>query len=110
MSSHMTVAAVLLAVVNGQRAMRHEPVLRSVPRIAVCDESSSPPECVRRHGLRTNFAGVITCWGTSSPGRMVQAWLRSPPHRAIMLDPRYRVAGAYVGHDFGRVVFGSASE
>ena len=52
----------------------------------------------------------ITAWGTSSPRTMVQAWLRSPPHRAIMLDPRYRVAGAYVGHDFGRVVFGSASE
>lgn len=32
-------------------------------------------------------------WGTFSPADVVAAWMNSPPHRAIILDPTYRDAG-----------------
>ena len=39
-------------------------------------------------------------WGTRV-GSIVRAWLRSPPHRAVMLSTRYRFAG--VGYAHGRM-------
>jgi uncharacterized protein YkwD len=40
--------------------------------------------------------GQNLAWGTgedTSPARIVAAWMTDPPHRKIMLDPRYRDAG-----------------
>jgi uncharacterized protein YkwD len=40
--------------------------------------------------------GQNLAWGTGGdtcPARIVQAWMSDPPHRRIMLDPRYRDAG-----------------
>ena len=40
--------------------------------------------------------GQNLAWGTgadTSPARIVAAWMADPPHRKIMLDPRYRDAG-----------------
>ena len=42
------------------------------------------------------WAGEALAWGTgslASPASRVAAWLRSPPHRAILLDPVYREVG-----------------
>ena len=36
---------------------------------------------------------------------LVRPCVASPPHRAIMLDPRYRMAGACLEGDMARVVF-----
>jgi len=47
-------------------------------------------------GFGTFRVGQNLAWGTgaeTSPARIVAAWMASPPHRAIMLDPKYRDAG-----------------
>jgi uncharacterized protein YkwD len=50
--------------------------------------------------LRGGFqVGQNLAWGTgdaTTPARIVAAWMKSPPHRRIMLDPRYRDAGVGV--------------
>ncbi len=43
--------------------------------------------------------GQNLAWGTgqmTSPATIVAAWMASPPHRAIILDPAFRDAGAAV--------------
>ncbi len=43
--------------------------------------------------------GETLAWGSgsyASPASTVQAWLHSPPHRAILLSPTYREAGIAV--------------
>jgi uncharacterized protein YkwD len=39
-------------------------------------------------------------WGTHV-GSVVRSWLNSPPHRAVMLNPRFRAGG--VGYAHGRM-------
>jgi uncharacterized protein YkwD len=39
-------------------------------------------------------------WGTHV-GSIVRSWLNSPPHRAVMLNPRFRAGG--VGYAHGRM-------
>jgi uncharacterized protein YkwD len=52
------------------------------------------------YALGGSFAvGQNLAWGTggaTTPARIVAAWMKSPPHRRIMLDPRYRDAGVGV--------------
>jgi uncharacterized protein YkwD len=41
-------------------------------------------------------AGEALAWGTgelATPAATVTAWMQSPEHRRILLDPRYRVVG-----------------
>ena len=50
-------------------------------------------------GRRHWKVGENLAWGTlgrARPAAIVAAWLRSPPHRRIMLDPAYRVVGVGV--------------
>ncbi len=42
---------------------------------------------------RYSYAGEIIAAGYPNPESVIQGWLNSPPHRSIMLDPVYRVAG-----------------
>ena len=42
---------------------------------------------------RYSYAGEIIAAGHASPEQVVQGWLTSPPHKAILLDPIYKVAG-----------------
>jgi uncharacterized protein YkwD len=42
---------------------------------------------------RYSYAGEIIAAGYPNPESVVQGWLSSPPHKAIMLDPVYRMAG-----------------
>jgi uncharacterized protein YkwD len=56
-------------------------------------------------GDAATAAGVITAWGVSRPIEAVRAWLNSPPHKAIMLDSRYTIAGATIHDGIARVVF-----
>ncbi|MGH3075139.1 MAG: CAP domain-containing protein [Gaiellales bacterium] len=48
------------------------------------------------------WAGETLAWGSGSygdPSGVVQAWLKSPEHRAIMLSSRYHLAG--IGRAYG---------
>ena len=60
---------------------------------------------LRRVGYASSCAwtgGETLAWGTGSkgsPGSRVAAWMRSPAHRLILLDPAYREAG--VGIEVG---------
>jgi uncharacterized protein YkwD len=45
-------------------------------------------------------------WGTRV-GSIVRGWLHSPPHRAVMLNPRFRAGG--VGYARGRMGSGRAT-
>jgi uncharacterized protein YkwD len=78
--------------------------LRSDPELGRCTENH-PMSCVARLGIETRVVGVVTAWGGSSPAGFVRGWLASPPHRAIMLDARYREAGVWTGTGTARVVF-----
>jgi uncharacterized protein YkwD len=55
---------------------------------------------VRRAGWLPRGAwrvGEVLAWGTAvraTPRATVDAWLGSPPHRAVVLDPAYREIGA----------------
>lgn len=43
--------------------------------------------------------GIVTGCSTSASAQIVQMWLDSPPHRRILLSPRYRVVGVGVAAD-----------
>jgi uncharacterized protein YkwD len=47
------------------------------------------------HGRPDWAIGENLAWhtGAASPRTIVRAWLRSAPHRRIMLDPAFRVVG-----------------
>ena len=65
------------------------------------DEARSAFGCVvderrRDAGRRGWRAGEALAWGSgsaSTPRSIVAAWMRSPGHRRIVLDPGYDVAG-----------------
>ena len=44
-------------------------------------------------------AGEVLALGSVTPGRMIRMWLGSPGHRAIMLDPHYRIMGSAAVQD-----------
>jgi uncharacterized protein YkwD len=49
------------------------------------------------HARLAARTGENLAWGTCnwfSPGQAVRAWLRSPSHRALLLDRRFRAVGA----------------
>jgi uncharacterized protein YkwD len=54
---------------------------------------------VRLTGYRGRALGENIGWGTGSlatPVEIVRAWMASPPHRAVMLNGRYREGGVGV--------------
>jgi uncharacterized protein YkwD len=59
----------------------------------------SPSDRIARSGWmsgRTRWAvGEVLAWrvGRARPDAVVRAWLRSPPHRHVLLNRRYRVVG-----------------
>lgn len=63
-------------------------------------DGTTPTQRAKRAGFqpRGGFlsVGEIIAWGSGplgSPAEVVQSWLRSPPHRAIMLGRRFRQIG-----------------
>ena len=75
-------------------------------RIAVTDrfEHRNQNQVIRR--CRASWAGETLVRGTGlTPERMVELWLDSPGHRAILLSPRARRAGVDVRRDAsGRMI------
>lgn len=54
---------------------------------------------LRRHGVRARTVGETIAWGvgtSGTAGAIVGMWLASPPHRATLLDRRFRRIGVGV--------------
>ena len=65
-------------------------------------------------GYRGRSAGEVLAWGQgryASPRAAVRSWLRSPPHRRVLLGRNYRAVGVGValGNPSGRSMRGSAT-
>jgi len=92
-------AAIVLALVNHQRAVHHERPLRSDARLAAaardCPELGVLP-CVRRHGYSAVVAAENTAWGYATAPVAMRAWMASSEHRANILDPSWRATGVAV--------------
>lgn len=59
-------------------------------------DGSSPLARITDAGYRTHYSGEVVFWGTGSAANPTQAldlWMQSPPHRAIILNCAYTVAG-----------------
>jgi len=118
---HGSPAAIALCRMNatrrayGLRPLRRDPLLRRAARQKAhdmvarhyFDHVSPTGQTLRGRVAGTGWTrgrdswrlGENLAWGAgsnSSPAALVRAWLRSPPHRRIMLSPSYRVVG--VGH------------
>jgi len=101
---HSALALVaLVAAINAQRAIHHEAPVRQIANLG-CTEHHALA-CARRHGLRVGYVEVVSAVGAHSPTQALKAWLQSPPHRAIVLDPQLRVASPYRHGTSWRVLF-----
>lgn len=56
-------------------------------------DGSDPLERITDAGYLPRAFGENTATGSSSPGRIVGAWLVSPGHRAVLLDPSLEEIG-----------------
>ncbi len=95
----------VLSLVNAHRAqpLTYSPALAELGRV-----HGSLLERTRLVGCASQEVGENTAWGTyadSTPAAVVQAWLESPPHRAIMLDPRFRYTGISVRREGDRTSY-----
>lgn len=71
-------------------------------RVASCGQFSHTPcgvdmtSAVRAAGYRFGWFGenlFVGAWGRTTARQVVDAWLRSPPHRANLLRPHFRHLG-----------------
>jgi uncharacterized protein YkwD len=102
----------LLQAINEARAARGIPALRVGVRLRSAARAHSRAmaqsgafthgnwyQRLRRHGVRARTVGETIAWGVGADGTasaIVSMWLASPPHRATMLNPRFRRAGVGV--------------
>ena len=116
-----TSPAEVLRLLNAARAHHGAPPLRADRRLARAAAAHSRDMVANRyfahrsrtgerpsqriahagwmHGRRRWHVGENLAWGTlrrARPAAIVVAWLRSPAHRRIMLDRRYRFVGVGV--------------
>jgi uncharacterized protein YkwD len=61
-------------------------------------DGSSPSSRVSRAGYAGQWRGETLAAGQTSGASVIDVWLRSPPHRAIVLDPNIQEVG--IGHFF----------
>jgi uncharacterized protein YkwD len=62
----------------------------------VSPQGSTMGQRVRAAGYSERTIGETIGWGAgalSTPAAIVQAWMNSPPHRAIIMDGRFREVG-----------------
>lgn len=88
----------LLGEVNAARARAGLPALAADPGLASAAASNNAAQASRGLGHHVNpGAWQAAGAGYSSPAAAVAGWLASPAHRAIVLRPEARVAGAAMG-------------
>jgi uncharacterized protein YkwD len=63
-------------------------------------DGSSPFQRIQQAGYRYSKAGEIIAAGYTTPESVVQGWMNSPGHKAIMLDCDYQDIG--IGLEFNR--------
>jgi uncharacterized protein YkwD len=116
--------ASLLTRLNHVRIAHHLPVLRLVARLNRCaarhtrylaqigmlthdsrDGTSAATRIRRAYGARV--IGETLAYGDST-GWIVSAWLHSAAHRAILLDPTYRVVGLGAVQDASGTIWATA--
>jgi uncharacterized protein YkwD len=92
----LALAAVVLHLVNAERAAHHERPLAVSPAL----EREAAGHRGRAHTPVRRCAGgdwgQNLAWGSFSDARpraIVAAWMASPPHRANLLDAHYRFTG-----------------
>jgi uncharacterized protein YkwD len=112
-----SVSEAVRCLVNAQRAERHLRPLRAASALRraadrhsrdmvvrrffahVSPGGSTLTDRVRRAGYPGFTLGEDIGWGTdrlATPAAIVDAWMHSPPHRAIILHPRFREIGVGV--------------
>jgi uncharacterized protein YkwD len=116
-ASQQTISEAVRCLVNAQRsarrlaAVQHAPALRRAATAHARDmvlrsffahvspTGSTLAQRARRAGYPGSTLGENIGWGTGSlgtPDAIVDAWMESPPHRAIILHPRFRELGVGV--------------
>jgi uncharacterized protein YkwD len=112
-----SVSEAVRCLVNAQRAAHQLSALRAAPSLRRAADRHSRDMVVRRffahvspggstltdrarHAGYSGFTlGEAIGWGTDqlgTPAAIVNAWMHSPPHRAIILHPRFREIGVGV--------------
>jgi uncharacterized protein YkwD len=115
-SQHSVFEAVR-CLVNAERAAKRLPALRDAPALRraadghardmvvrgffdhVSPGGATLTDRVRRAGYGGLSLGEDIGWGTGelgTPAAVVDAWMHSPPHRAVILHPRFREIGVGV--------------
>jgi uncharacterized protein YkwD len=90
----------VLQLINRARAHAHLAPLHASGRLAhiarVCPEAALRA-CSRHLGVHARSLGENTASSiTEGPREAVEAWMRSPPHRANILEPAWRATGVAV--------------
>jgi uncharacterized protein YkwD len=109
-----TAGAAVRCLVNAERTSRGLPALAPSDRLSAAAGAHSADmvarrffdhvspggatltDRVRRAGYPGRTLGEDIGWGTyelGSPAAIVRAWMHSPPHRAVILSPRFREIG-----------------
>jgi uncharacterized protein YkwD len=118
--SQHSVSEAIRCLVNAERAAKRLPALREAPALRRAADAHARDMVARGYfehvspggGTLTDRArlagyggstlGEDIGWGTEelgTPAAIVDSWMRSPPHRAVILHPRFRDIG--VGVDLG---------
>jgi uncharacterized protein YkwD len=116
-SSPSAVGAAVRCLINRQRAAHRLPALQPSERLRaaaaahsadmvarsffdhVAPGGSTLTDRARRAGYSGRTLGEDIAWGTdelSTPAAIVEAWMDSPPHRAVILGARFREIGVGV--------------
>jgi len=105
----------LLSRINAIRAEHHLRPLRARPSLEICagahtryldgihalrhDSADGTPAPTRiRRAYRARIVGEVLAYGPSTAW-IVRAWMRSPTHRALLLDRSFRSIGIGIVHD-----------
>src|SRR4051795_9575729 len=112
-----SVSKAVRCLVNAQRAAHHLSALRAAPALRRAADRHSRDMVVRRffdhvspggatltdRARRAGYSGFTLGedigWGTDrlgTPAAIVDAWMHSPPHRAVILHPRFHEIGVGV--------------
>lgn len=96
--THGTLQAQVINLINQKRASLGLNTLASSSDLSdQCQEWSGRMAAQRvLYHSDMVFGGEIIASGATTPQRAVELWLNSPPHREIMLSPRYTQIGS--GH------------
>jgi uncharacterized protein YkwD len=115
--SQHSVAEAVRCLVNAERAARRLPALKDAPALRHAADAHARDMVVRRFFAHVSPGGATLTdrtrragydgftlgedigWGTGrlgTPAAIVEAWMDSPPHRAVILHPRFREIGVGV--------------